>query len=107
MNALQNQIQLIKGSFGPPGVKGELGDTGLPGPMVSHWFNTCTAVHFQISQLFSHRFLKKHDNTRFDAIPIKCMMHHYDMVLLNGYFNFNLLFCIVFVTTLERDTTDF
>lgn len=59
MNALQNQIQLIKGSFGPPGVKGELGDTGLPGPMVSHWFNTCTAVHFQISQLFSHRFLKK------------------------------------------------
>lgn len=36
MNALQNQIQLIKGSFGPPGVKGELGDTGLPGPMVSH-----------------------------------------------------------------------
>lgn len=63
MNALQNQIQLIKGSFGPPGVKGELGDTGLPGPMVSHRFNTCTAVHFQISQLFSHRFLKKHDNT--------------------------------------------
>lgn len=59
MNALQNQIQLIKGSFGPPGVKGELGDTGLPGPMVSHWFNTCTAVHFQIFTIVFPQILEK------------------------------------------------
>lgn len=50
MSVLQNEIQLIKGRFGPPGEKGEIGDTGLPGPMVSLWFST--TIHFAMKDRF-------------------------------------------------------